>query len=129
VKVICPKCKAVYSINGPKIDFNGRKTAKCVKCKSRFYIEKREDKQKGDKKPSRITFMLSYFEKRRCDERRKGFDRREKIEKNDLPFTIPQEDFIPIVNKEGHSVGYVSPGRREAGDRRTGIERRRSLTN
>lgn len=129
MKIICPGCKTVYSINGPKIDFNNRKVAKCVKCKSHFYIEKREDYQKGEKKHSRISFLLSYFEKRERAERRRGVDRREKVKKDDLPFTIPQYDNIPIVNNEGHSVGYVSHGRREGGDRRTGIDRRKSLTN
>jgi len=129
VKVLCPKCKAVYSIYGPKIDFNNRKSAKCIKCKSRFFIEKREKSQKGDKNPSRITFLQSYFEKRKCVERRKGVNRRNEIEKDDLPYMIPPKDFIPIFNNEGHSVGYISHGRREGGDRRTGTERRISLTN
>jgi hypothetical protein len=118
----------VYSICGSKIDFNNRKSAKCIKCKSQFNVEKREKKQKGDKKPSRITFVISYFEKRKYLERRKETDRRKKIEQDELPFPRPLEDFIPIFY-EKHPVGFISPGRRKGGERRTRIERRRSLTN
>ena len=127
MKVICPKCKAVYSIGGLKISFNNRKTAKCIKCESRFYIERQEKKQRGDNKVSRITFLLSYFEKRKYIERRKGIDRRKKIEKNDLLFMTPPKDFIPILNSKNHLMGYTIPGRRGGEDRRTGIERRKPL--
>ena len=125
VKVICPKCKTVYSINDIKIDLNGRKSAKCIKCQSHFHIEKREKPHKGNKQPSRITFLQSYFEKRCGGERRRRTDRRKKI-KEDLPFRTPFKDIIPFYNKEGLPVGYTCPGRREREDRRCGAERRNS---
>ena len=125
MKIVCPKCKTVYSIDVTKIGLNGRKSAKCIKCQSRFYIERREKSHKGNKQPSRITFLQSYFEKRNGVERRKRTDRRKKIKKN-LPFRTPFKDIIPFYNKEGLPVGYTGPGRREREDRRSGIERRNS---
>jgi hypothetical protein len=120
----------VYSIRESKIDLNKRKSAICIKCKSRFNFEKRKkiQKQKGDKRPSRITFAISYFEKRKYVDRRQGTERRKKIEQADLPFRTPVKDFIPIYS-ENHPLGFSGPGRRKGGERRTGIERRRSLTN
>jgi len=129
VKIFCPKCNAVYSIDGTKIDFNNRKSTKCIKCQSRFYVQNREKPQKENKQPTRITFLHSYFEKRCCVDRRKGVDRRKEAKIEDLSFMIPPKDFIPLFNNKGLSVGYIAPGQREGEDRRNGIERRRSLTN
>jgi predicted Zn finger-like uncharacterized protein len=128
LKVVCPKCKSVYSIFRDKIDFDKRKRAKCVKCESLFYVEKREKNQKTNNKTSKVTFLLSYLEKRNCVDRRNGSDRRKKINDHDLPFAIPPRDFIPIFN-ESHIVGYIGPGRRELRDQRSGIDRRNFLTN
>jgi len=119
----------VYSVDGTKIDFNHRISTKCIKCQSRFYVQNGEKPQKGNKQSTRITFLHSYFEKRRCADRRKGVDRREEAKMEDLSFMIPPKDFIPLFNSEGLSVGYIAPGQREEENRRHGIERRRSLTN
>ena len=127
MKVRCPKCKTVYSVNKNKINFDKRRLAKCIHCESLFYIEKHEEVLLGDQSQSKVSFLHSYFEKRKYPERRKGTDRRNKIEKNDFPFTLPEKDFIPIFNNKGQSVGFYSHGRRNGGDRRTGIDRRKSL--
>ena len=129
MKVLCPRCNTVYSISRHKINFHDRKATRCIKCNSRFYIERQEEIQKGDKNASRITLLQSYFEKRKGIERRKSHDRRNKIDRDDLPFIIPSKDFIPIFDNSGRSFGYFGPGRRMGGDRRNGIERRRSLSN
>ncbi|MFC1534225.1 MJ0042-type zinc finger domain-containing protein [Thermodesulfobacteriota bacterium] len=126
MKVVCPQCKAVYSIDILKIGLNGRRFVKCVKCQSRFYIEKREKSHKGNKQPSRITFLQSFFEKRSAGDRRTRTDRRKRIKKEDLPLRTPFKDIIPLYNKEGLPVGYTGPGRREIEDRRIGVERRYS---
>ena len=129
MKIVCPSCNAVYSIDGSKINFNIRKPARCVKCKSRFFIEKLVWRKKKDKKSTNITFLKSYFEKRRVTDRREGIDRRKKIEKEVMPFMSLSKDFMPIFNSEGDSIGYFSPGRREGRDRRTILDRRRYLAN
>ena len=85
--------------------------------------------KKKDKKSTKITFLKSYFEKRRGSDRRKGIDRRKKVDKEGLLYMDLSKDYMPIFNSEGESIGYFSPGRREGGERRTIMDRRRSLAN
>jgi predicted Zn finger-like uncharacterized protein len=128
VKVVCPKCKVVYSIDDTKIALTTKKYVKCLKCQSQFYIQKEEEPQKENKQSSRISFLHSYFEKRNGIDRREKVDRRNKMNTEELSFVIPPNDFIPFFNSEGLSIGFISPGRREGEDRRNRIGRRNHLT-
>jgi hypothetical protein len=98
-----------------------------MKCRSRFYIQEREEIMEGKEHYTDITFLYSYFEKRNGLDRRSGAERRRMIRKEDLAYRVPPKDFIPIFNEEGFSIGYTGPGKREGGDRRSGDERRQPL--
>ena len=124
MKVVCPKCKTVYSTDVKKIDFKNKKTARCIKCRSLFYVQKKENVQNGVEELSGITFLQSYFEKRKGHDRRKSSDRRKKVKTGDLPFMAPSKDIIFILNDEDLPIGYTNNGKRKGTDRRKGSDRR-----
>jgi predicted Zn finger-like uncharacterized protein len=127
-KILCPKCNTVYSIDDSQFNVNGKKSAKCLICGSRFFVENREGLNNPDPIQGGVAFLQSYFEKRCGSTRRKGFDRRKDIIKEFPSLNEFPNDIIPIISTEGNSIiGHISPGRRQRADRRSGTERRRHL--
>ena len=124
MRVRCPQCKAVYSVEGLRIDFKSKKPAKCTECQSLFYVEIPRRRTKRDEDPGRIPFLQSFFEKRDGSDRRQNKERRKKIDTQALPFPLPSRDVILLFNEENLPIGYVSHGQRSGADRRIGKERR-----
>ena len=77
-----------------------------------------------------IIVLKGYFEKRSGIPRRRKLDRRREIEGDDILLLMDfPNDIIPIFSNQGNRIiGHMSPGRRQGGDRRSGIERRQYLT-
>jgi len=127
-KIRCPKCRTVYSINVAQSNINGKKSARCIICESRFFIENREDMISSDMCQNDVLFLQSYFEKRGSLATRRQKDRRKDIKFDTLSLSDFPHDIIPIFNSEGNAlIGHISPGRRQGQDRRSGIERRQCL--
>jgi predicted Zn finger-like uncharacterized protein len=122
--IICPKCHSIHLVDRGKIPVENKKLAKCAKCHSRFYVEKRCNVQNQTPNKER-TPLISYFEKRSAVNRRCGIDRRRKIDINNLPFWVPpSQDIILLFDKEDNPTGYYSEGRRNGIDRRICEDRR-----
>jgi predicted Zn finger-like uncharacterized protein len=127
-KIICPQCSTIYLVDREKVPTDNRKSAKCAKCQSRFYVEKRRRLKNQVPEEERTPFIVSYFEKRFGADRRRGTDRRREIDTNSFPFPVPlSKDIIPFFDKEGVPVGYNSEGLRNGKDRRNGEDRRAFL--
>jgi len=127
-KFHCPKCRTLYSIDDRRITVTGKKSATCLMCGSRFFVEKREDLKNSDASQSGVAFLQSYFEKRGGSARRKDVNRRKDVIKEFPSLNEYPNDIIPIFSSEGNSIiGHISPGRRQSADRRSGIERRQHL--
>jgi predicted Zn finger-like uncharacterized protein len=127
-KIRCPKCNTVYSIDDRQFNVTGKKSAKCLACGSRFFVENRECLKTSDAFQSGVAFLQSYFEKRCGSARRKVIDRRKDVIKEFPSLNEFPHDIIPIFSSEGNSIiGHISPGRRERADRRSGTERRQPL--
>ncbi len=124
MRIRCPRCKAVYSVEGLKIDFKSKKPAKCTECQSLFYVEMPRRHTKTDEDPGRTPFLQSFFEKRNGSDRRHNRDRRKIIDTQTLPFPLPSKDVILLFNEENLPIGYMSHGQRSGTDRRAGKERR-----
>jgi len=128
-KIRCPKCGTVYSIEDRQTKIIGKKSARCLICGSRFFVEKSEGLNKSDDSHNGVAFLQSYFEKRSGSARRKSIDRRNDVVKEFPSLNEFPHDIIPIFSSEGNSIiGHISPGRRQRADRRSGVERRRHLT-
>ena len=126
-KIICPQCRAVYLVDREKLPTDNKKSAKCAKCRSRFYVERRCKSKKQVPEEENTPSIVSYFEKRSGVDRRCGKERRREINTNSFPFPVPPfKDIVPFFNNEGIPVGYVS-GRRDGKDRRGGEDRRAFL--
>ncbi|SPD74865.1 hypothetical protein PITCH_A350074 [uncultured Desulfobacterium sp.] len=123
LSIVCPSCKKAYKVDDSKIPINKSGKARCGRCGSRFYVIKRAKIRSGPPEDVNL-YIKSYFEKRSGLERRQLANRRAAWKFEALPFWTPEHDFIPIIDKEGHPIGYYSPGRRNGADRRTGEERR-----
>jgi predicted Zn finger-like uncharacterized protein len=127
-KIRCPKCSTVYSIDESQINIIGKKSAKCLMCGSRFFVENRQELMPSDASRSGVAFLQSYFEKRSGPTRREVIDRRRDVFKEHPSLNEFPNDIIPIFSSEGNSIiGHISPGRRQREDRRSGIERRQFL--
>ena len=126
-EIACPSCKAVYLIDMEKIPIDKRKSAKCAKCQSRFYVENHGRQQNKFFEIKKFHYIMSYFEKRSGIDRRNGIDRRRKINLDSLPFWIPDKDIIPFFDKNGNPAGFFCKGRRNGKDRRRDGDRRGSL--
>lgn len=127
-KIRCPKCNTVYAIDECHINIIGKKSAKCLMCGSRFFVENRQDPISSASSRGGVAFLQSYFEKRSGSTRRMAVDRRKDIFKEHPSLNEFPNDIIPIFNSEGNSIiGHISPGRRQREDRRSGIERRQYL--
>ena len=124
MRVRCPQCNAVYSVEGLRIDFKSKKQAKCTECQSLFFVEMPRRRTKRDEDPGRIPFLQSFFEKRDGSDRRHNKDRRKKIDTQALPFPPPSKDVILLFNEENLPIGYMSHGQRSGADRRNRKERR-----
>lgn len=123
MSILCPNCNKVYKVDDSKIPINKQGKARCGRCGSRFYVIKRSKVQL--RPPEEGNFYIkSYFEKRSGLDRRELADRRAAWKLDALPFWTPDHDFIPIIDKEGHPIGFYSPGRRNGLDRRGGEDRR-----
>lgn len=128
-KIRCPKCNTVYSIDEGQINIIGKRSAKCLICGSRFFVESRQDLIPSNASRSGVVFLQSYFEKRSGSIRRKVIDRRKDVFKEHPSLNEFPNDIIPIFSSEGNSIiGHISPGRRQREDRRMGTERRQLLT-
>jgi len=127
--IICPQCSTIYLVDREKVPTDNRKSAKCVKCQSRFYVEKRcRLKNQVPEEERTPLFIVSYFEKRSGADRRHETDRRREIDTNSFPFPVPpSKDIIPFFDKEGIPVGYFSEGLRNGNDRRNDEDRRAFL--
>ena len=126
--IICPQCNTIYLVDREKVPNAKRKSAKCVKCQSHFYVERRCKIKNQVPEEERTPFIVSYFEKRSGVDRRRGTDRRREMDPNSFPFPVPpSKDIIPFFDKEGIPVGYFSEGRRNGKDRRNGEDRRTFL--
>ena len=127
-KIICPQCRTIYLVDRERVPPGNRKSAKCAKCQSRFYVEKRPKLKNHVPEEERTPSIVSYFEKRSGVDRRCGKERRREIDTNSFPFPVPPfKDIVPFFNNEGIPVGYVS-GRRNGKDRRGGEDRRAFLS-
>lgn len=125
-KIRCPKCRTVYSIDDGQNDDTWKKSAKCAVCESRFIVENRGVLRHSEDTGPRVTFLKTYFEKRRGITERRISDRRKEVEEEYL--NEFEHDIIPIFNDQGSVIiGHISPGRRRNADRRSGIERRQYL--
>jgi hypothetical protein len=128
-KIRCPECKKVYSINNGLTGLTGKRTAKCVVCDKKFFIEFRKSSETANRDSSEVTFLRSFFEKRDGRSRRKATDRRRIIKTDDVCLKSLSYDVIPIFDHNGDAIiGHISPGRREGRDRRSGIDRRRHFS-
>jgi predicted Zn finger-like uncharacterized protein len=124
-KIRCPKCSTVYSVEGSQTSITGKKSARCLICGSRFFVESPDGLKNSDASQSGVTFLQSYFEKRSGSVRRTVADRRKDVISEFPSLKEFPNDIIPIFNSEGNSIiGHISPGRRQRADRRSGIERR-----
>jgi predicted Zn finger-like uncharacterized protein len=122
--IICPKCNTIYLLDKGKIPIDIKKSVKCAKCQSHFYVEKRFNVQIQTPNKERAS-LISYFEKRSAVDRRCGIDRRREIDINNLPFWVPpSKDIILLFDKEDNPTGYYSKGRRNGIDRRICADRR-----
>ncbi len=127
-KIRCPKCSTIYAIDECQISIIGKKSAKCLICGSRFFVENRQGPIPSAASRGGVAFLQSYFEKRSGSNRRMAVDRRKDIFKEHPSLNEFPNDIIPIFSSEGDSIiGHISPGRRQREDRRSGIERRLSL--
>jgi len=129
-KIRCPECRKVYSIKNKGLSgLEGKRTAKCVVCNKKFFIEFRENSETGDRTLSEVTFLRSFFEKRDGRSRRKATDRRRVIDTDYASLKNLSYDVIPLFDPNGDAViGHISPGRREGRDRRSGVDRRRHFS-
>jgi hypothetical protein len=124
-KIHCPECRKTYTINNCQTDYTGKRIARCVVCDKKFIVEFFKCLEKPDKDSGEVAFLRSYFEKRGGVPRRKVVDRR-KVDQIDYAASenLPN-DVIPLFNNRGDAIiGHISPGRREKGDRRRGVDRR-----
>lgn len=122
-KIRCPKCRTVYSINHGQNGVIWKKSAKCSVCESRFFVENRGFLRDAEDAGSEVTFLQTYFEKRRGVATRRIKDRRKDVKEEYM--TEFEHDIIPIFNDQGSGIiGHISPGRRGNTDRRSGIDRR-----
>jgi predicted Zn finger-like uncharacterized protein len=124
VSIVCPSCKKVYNVDNSRIPLNKRRTAKCSRCKASFFVIKRSTVLFAGPQEEDNSYIRGYVEKRSGLDRRLWLDRRSEGKFESFPFRTPDRDFIPIIDKEGHPIGYYSPGRRNGADRRGGEERR-----
>jgi len=125
-KIRCPKCRTVYSIDDGLNGVVWKKSAKCVVCETRFFVENRESLRDSKNTGSGVAFLQTYFEKRGDVARRSVKDRRKAL--NEEYLTEFEHDIIPIFNNHGNCIiGHISPGRRQKADRRSGIDRRQYL--
>ncbi|MBN1626692.1 MAG: hypothetical protein JW944_09225 [Deltaproteobacteria bacterium] len=125
-KIRCPKCGTVYSIESGQNDIAWRKSARCIVCESRFFVEYQASRGDSEEIQEGVVFLKTYFEKRGIVDRRRVNDRRKEIKSEYL--TEFQHDVIPIFNDRGNVIiGHISPGRRQKTDRRSGIDRRQYL--
>lgn len=124
MSIVCPSCKKMYKVDNSKIPLNKRGTAKCARCNARFFVIKRSTVLFGGPQEEDNSYILGYLEKRSGLDRRLLPDRRAEGKFESFPFWTPGSDFIPIIDKEGHPIGYYSPGRRNGADRREGEDRR-----
>jgi predicted Zn finger-like uncharacterized protein len=129
LKIRCPKCSTVYSIDQMQMRTIGKRAARCLICESRFFIENREEINRSNTSQSDVEFLQSYFEKRSDIPRRMLTDRRKDVVKEIPSLNEFPHDIIPIFSSQGNGIiGHISPGRRQGADRRSGIERRSCLT-
>lgn len=125
-KIRCPKCGTIYSIESGQNDINWKKSARCIICESRFFIENQARPGDSENIQEGVVFLQTYFEKRGIIDRRRINNRRKDIKSEYL--TEFQHDVIPIFNDRGNVIiGHISPGRRQKTDRRSGIDRRQYL--
>jgi hypothetical protein len=128
VKTRCPECGKTYIINNSQTEYTGKKIARCVVCDKKFIVEYFKSLEKPDKDSGEITFLRSYFEKRCGLPRRKADDRRKFAQIDYAASENLPNDVIPIFNNRGDAIiGHISPGRREKGDRRRGVDRRQNF--
>jgi len=126
LKIRCPKCGTIYSIESGQNDITWKKSAKCIVCESRFFVENQICPGDSENIQGGVAFLQTYFEKRGIIDRRRINDRRKEIKSEYL--TEFQHDVIPIFNDRGNVIiGHISPGRRRKPDRRSGTDRRQYL--